>query len=73
MKERSYKEMKMNGARHYSELVKMCADVRARWHFRRRPYTVYKLSEQARRLIRAAGHADRAQERRGISARKKED
>ncbi|MCI6467463.1 MAG: hypothetical protein MSA90_18620 [Faecalicatena sp.] len=55
MKERSYKEMKMNGARHYSELVKMCADVRARWHFRRRPYTVYKLSEQARRLIRAQG------------------
>ena len=55
MKERSYKEMKMNGARHYSELVKMCADARARWHFRRRPYSTRELSKQARRLIRAQG------------------
>ena len=55
MKELSYKEIKMNGERHYSELVKMCADARARWHFRRRPYSTRELSKQARRLIRAQG------------------
>lgn len=47
--------MKNDSRQHYTGLVKMCVDARARWHFRRRPYTVYKLSEQARRLIRAQG------------------
>ena len=33
----------------------MSVEAMARWHFRRRPYTESKLSEQARRLIRVQG------------------
>lgn len=54
-KKRSRKDMKNDSRQHYAGLVKMCVDARARWHFRRRPYTVWQLSEQARRMIRAQG------------------
>lgn len=52
---RSDKEKKWNRQDHYAGLVKMSVEAMARWHFRRRPYTVSKLSEQARCLIRVQG------------------
>lgn len=54
-KKRSDNEKKWNRQDHYAGLVKMSVEAMARWHFRRRPYTVSKLSEQARRLIRVQG------------------
>ena len=52
---RSDKEKKRDRQDHYAGLIKMSVEAMARWHFRRRPYTESKLSEQARRLIRAQG------------------
>lgn len=54
-RKRSDKEKKRNRQDHYAGLVKMSVEAMARWHFRRRPYTDGKLSEQARRLIRVQG------------------
>ncbi|MBS6765943.1 MAG: hypothetical protein KH304_20530 [Clostridium sp.] len=52
---RSDKEKKRDRQDHYAGLIKMSVEAMARWHFRRRPYTDGKLSEQARRLIRVQG------------------
>ena len=52
---RSDKEKKRDRQDHYAGLIKMSVEAMARWHFRRRPYTGNKLSEQARRLIWVQG------------------
>ena len=74
---RSNKEKKRDRQDHYAGLVKMSAEAMALWHFRRRPYTESKLSEQARRLIRAQGkqieHKSVDEYMRGLSKRRNLD
>lgn len=74
---RSDKEKKRDRQDHYAGLIKMSVEAMARWHFRRRPYTVNKLSEQARRLIRVQGtqmeHKSVDEYIRGLSKRRNLD
>ena len=52
---RTKKEIKNDRQDYLGGLAARCTNDRAWWHFYRRPYSMWELSKQARRLIRAQG------------------